>query len=231
MNHLVSLPAFDMYGPIHKALRRDLGQVVTDLGATSFESPSACAPVLVRLEGLLAFCDAHIEHEDRVLRPAIEARQPGACAKADEEHAEHARDTADLRVLVAAMRAANDDTRPVVGRTLYLATSWFVARTLEHMLLEERLLQPLLDRLFTVPEQIALHEEILRSLGPAEMAESMERMLPAMSPPERAGLFAGARAGMPPVAFEGLLGLGRHVLSPEAFDDLVRRLEAPPRAA
>ncbi len=223
--HLSPVPKFDMYGPIHKALRRDLGDILADLGTTSFETAQACEGTLDRLEALLHFADQHIEHEDRFLRPALEARLPGSCEGTDEEHAEHAREVAHVRQLAVAVRSANDDTRPVLGRSLYLMTSRFVASTLEHMLLEENQMQQLLDRLFSVEEQVALHEQILRSLPPDEMAESMTRMLPAMSATERAGLYAGARAGMPAEVFTAFLGLGRKVLPEQDFADLCRRLD------
>ncbi len=188
-------PRVDMYGPPHKMLRFMLGNLLVQMGATSFGDEAQAASTRATLEMALWACDSHIEHEDRHVRPALVERAPMAVGTLDTEHAEHVQQVAELRALAGALgKATSASERQALGQTLYLHYSVFVAETLAHMAYEERVVQPLLERLFTPAELQAIEGAILASIAPQEMMTLVRYMVPALNREERAGMLGGMKA-------------------------------------
>ena len=75
------------------------------------------------------------------------------------------------------------------------------------------------------PEQtFAIHQQILGSIPPDEMAKSLGLMLPAMNLDDRTDMLAGMRAGAPAEVFQGVWGLAGTVLTPGDHAALASRL-------
>ena len=221
-----SAPRVDLYRAPHKGLRYLLANLLLRMGSASFEEPGDARAVIDELEAALWACDGHIEHEDRHVRPALAERAPTAIATLDAEHADHAHQVAELRALSSALAAAGTpEERRVVGDMLYLHFSVFVAETLAHMAYEERVVQPLLDRLLSIEELGAIHVAIVSSIPPPEMITFLRSMVPGANRAERAELVGSVKANAPPEAFEALMRELRPRLSPEDWADLTRRLE------
>jgi iron-sulfur cluster repair protein YtfE (RIC family) len=215
----------DLYGVAHKGLRFVLCHLLIEMGHASFGDERDAGMIAAALEVALTQCDRHIAHEDAVIRPALLQRTPKALARLDHEHEQHATQVAELRAMTKALREADGTAhRASIGRTLYLHFSVFVAETLAHMAYEERMVQPLLDRHFTFEEQLALHQEIVRSSTPPEMMEFMRAAIPASSREERFDVLKGARANLPPRAFQGLMSELLPLLAEADRHDLRARL-------
>ncbi|MCA9588745.1 MAG: hypothetical protein KC657_25690 [Myxococcales bacterium] len=220
-----SRPArFDMYGPIHKALRHTLAGLLSSLGATSFASAEAPQALMDELEAALVFSERHIEHEDAFIRGPLLERAPTAVPSLDAAHLEHERLVAEIRGLARAVQTSSAAARPALARALYLQVGAFVADTLVHMNEEERVVQPLLERLFTDEELLEMHGKIIASISPGEMLEVTRRMIPAVSLEERVAILAGARASAPPEAFAAVAEVARTSLRPDQWREVAVRL-------
>lgn len=214
-----------MYRAPHKGLRFLLSNLLVRMGATSFTDPGESAAVVADLDVALWACDAHIEHEDRHLRPALAERAPNAVATLDDEHVEHARQVSELRSLASALtEATTSDARASIGNTLYLQYSAFVAETLAHMGYEERVVQTLMDRLFSTQELLAIHNALVGSIPPHEMTVFLRGIIPGSSKEERAEMLGNAKANAPHEAFAAVMNEVRGLLSADDYSDLVRRL-------
>lgn len=191
----------NIFAGIHKAIRRGLGDLLYQLGATDFANPAEVTRVGDALESLLVFCELHIEHEEKVARPACGDRLvPEAF---DRGHPQHLRFIAELRALSRAVQASAPKHRQTIAHALYLHFGVFMADCLEHMAEEERVLLPLMLKTLGEKEVLAIRDRILASLGPGEMAESVRRMLAAGNPSEQHDLIMGILAKAPrPVAME-----------------------------
>jgi iron-sulfur cluster repair protein YtfE (RIC family) len=175
-----------LYTIPHKALRFELTRLLVSMGRNDFEAPDEVAALLAELEKALWLCDDHIEHEERVLRPALAGRTLATIATLDTEHREHAEQVAEVRGIATALaRATTNEHRIALGGTLYLHFSVFVAGTLAHMAYEERVVQPLLDRLFSPGEQEAMNRAITASIGPREARIWLRTILQAVNRRER----------------------------------------------
>lgn len=215
-------PRFDVYGPIHKAIRKVVSELLVRMGRTSFADAAVARTLTEELEGVLRWCEEHIEHEVEFVHPALAQRVPGALAKIDQGHDDHARLVGELRGLIVAVDAApSPELRVRAGHTLYLHYATFVAETLVHMVEEERVVQPLMHRFFTDAELMKINDAIIQSMAPPEMLDSLSKMFPALNGPERAALLGGANANAPPEAMRAIVDVARSRLEPGEWAEVV----------
>jgi iron-sulfur cluster repair protein YtfE (RIC family) len=213
---------FDLYGPIHKAIRVVMSDMLVRMGKANFANADVAVHVVRDLEKLLGWCEQHIEHETKFIHPHLAARLPQALAKIDVGHEEHARFVAELRSLMGGVvNASSPELRALAGHTLYLHYSAYFADTLMHMVEEERVLQPLMHRFFTDVELLQINEAIVQSMPPEEAFESLGVIIPAVNGPERAGILGGVHAGVPPEAFKVFLGMIRPRLNDAEWTELL----------
>jgi len=71
---------------------------------------------------------------------------------------------------------------------------------------------------------LGVHQQIIGSIPPAEMARSLALMLPAMNLDDRTELLGGMQAGAPPEVFAGVWSLAGSVLEARDVAVLARRL-------
>lgn len=201
-----------LYTTIHKALRARMTTVLTAVGQMDTHDDLHCQEVMGDLEQLLDVLHGHVETENTMVHPAIEARNPGALAEVIADHAAHEVEIEQLRHHARTLLALSGKERAAFALFLYRNLSHFVAENLEHMLTEETYNQPLLWSAYSDKELIDIHEAILASLPPEKMAVLMPWLISAVSVKERLEMFEGMRATAPAAAFEGALAVARSCL-------------------
>ena len=218
----------NIFGPVHKSIRRALADVLSQLGAADFDDAESLAQLGRGVEETLTYCEQHVQHEERVVRPACVGRLIPEVF--DTGHPEHLRMIAELRAQLAVLSAAPAGQRTDLGHTLYLHFSVFAADCLHHMAEEERVLLPLMRRTLGDEELFAIRDRILASLSPAEQAQSARLMLGAMNSSERSALALDIAAKAPRVQVMALLESAKPMLSAAAFNDLVHLVDNAPVA-
>jgi hypothetical protein len=195
----------DTYGPIHKALRAAMGNLIAQLGATDFANSGEMVETLAALRTQLAIGAKHLHHEEVYIHGALEARSPGVTGRIEADHHHHEQAFMELEALMQAIEAAQPPERERLGRDLYLRFSQFVAADMIHMAEEETVILPLLHALFSDEELMAMEGQIVASIPPQEMMQVMSKMLPAMHRAERLRFLSFARRGAPPEVFSAIL--------------------------
>ena len=221
-------PRLDLYGGIHKALRAFMADTLLSLGRLDVDDAQALAQATGRVVELMDLCVAHLEHENRFVHAAIEARAPGASAAVAHDHDEHLRETAQLRAAALALQGAAPAVRPAFAHQLYRELAVFVADNLRHMHVEESAHNAVLWARYTDAELAALHDELVASIPPQEMMQVARWMLPSMTPAERLGLLTEMRTKMPPPAFDAVLQMLHGELDAADWAKLARGLGLPP---
>lgn len=218
-------PQVDLYGPVHKGLRFAQCGLLTRMGSVDLRDKTSRQMLLDDLEGLFCMIESHMDHEDRFIHPALERRRPGSAAGLDDAHEAHRRDIIELRELATALESAPMATAPAIARRLYQKFGHFVADDLEHMRVEEEVIQPLLDELYSTEEQQSIEEALVASVPPDVMMAFLRVMVPAIRPEERVFLLSKPKAALPEEAFANVLALVKLTLSDYEFQDLKRRLD------
>jgi Hemerythrin HHE cation binding domain len=217
----------DIYGPIHKGLRKAQCDLLVRLGNTDFGDAGATTDLLSDMRGLLALAAAHLEHEDGHIHDALRARGAVSVDRLDHQHDDHRTTFAGLEKLVSAIEAARGAAeRTALGRRLYLAFGAYIAHDLEHMLEEETVAAPQLWSLYSDAEMMAIENRIVGSLPPEKAMAFMRLMIPAANPGERAAMLGGMKQQAPREAFDAVIEFAaRPNLSAAEFADLARRLD------
>lgn len=220
----------DIYAGIHKAVRALLCDTVMRVARLDLGDEAEVSDTLGQVIDLLDFCEHHIANEERFVHPAMEARQPGSAAGTGAEHAHHAADLAAMRAECATMKGQAGVERDAAWRRLQHRLAGFAGDSLLHMESEETANNAVLQACYTDAELIALHQQILASLPPEEMAADLRWILKGSSPAERFQIMAGLRADAPPPVFDAMLELARQNLDAGSWNKLVAAL-APLRIA
>lgn len=205
-------PRFDLYAPIHKAIRLFMTDTLVRIGCMDSADRDEVRGAIDQLQGLLGLLRGHVAHENDYIHPAIEARRAGGSARIAEEHDEHLASIEALECEANAMTAAPAPERESLALRLYRHLALFIAENLQHMHVEESSHNSQLWAAYRDDELVALHEELVASVPPAEMATVIRWMAPALSHAELSGMLMGMRAGMPPEAFMGVVDMVRERL-------------------
>ena len=222
---------FDMYGPIHKALRQAMADTLRALGALDAGEAEQRTAVLDKVDSLLALLRSHLQHENDFVHTAIEARQAGAAHQTAEDHLEHQEAIRNLEDESRALRDLDDmhgEHRPLLAQRLYRHLAAFVGENLLHMHIEETRNNATLWALYGDEELLAIHDRLVASIPPAEMATVARWMAAALSVPELTLVFSDMRSKAPPPAFEALLDIARTQLDERRWAQLARALGRPP---
>ena len=159
-----------LYTVIHKALRKYMSEVLTSVGQLDANDDLQCREVMADVQQLLDVLHGHVETENTMVHPAIEARYPGTLAGITAEHAGHEVAIEQLRHYTRTLLTLSGKERGAFALFLYRELSSFVAENLEHMLREETQNQHLLWAAYSDAELLAIEQAIHASLPPEKMA-------------------------------------------------------------
>lgn len=211
---------FDPYAGIHKGLRTLLADSLLALGRLDGDNESELQATLAQLLSALAFCQAHAQHENHFLHPAIEVRSPGASNAMAIDHALHEQAIVQLQQAAQALPATPPAQRAAKILDLYRRMALFMAHTLEHLHHEETAHNQTLWASYTDVQIEELHDELVASIGPEQSLFAMRWMLPAMNPAEQAGLVHKLCATAPPPVVDAVLATVRDVLDAPTWSRL-----------
>jgi hypothetical protein len=203
----MNTPRYDIYAFIHKGLRAFMAHTLVRVGRLDADDAAEVAEVGQEVRVLIEICRNHLQHENEIVHPAMQARAPGSAAAIEAEHVHHGAALDDLSRLLAGVPG-----NAAAALALYRRLAVFVAENFEHMQREETEHNAVLWATHSDAEIMALERRIVGGLSPEEAQLSMRWMLPHMTPAERAELLGGMRTQAPAEVFNGLLSLIRPLL-------------------
>lgn len=191
---------WDLYGAVHKGLRRAHALMLARLGSADFGGDTQ--ELLTDLRRHLALSAIHLADEEEFIHPALEARVPGAPDVIEYQHEHHRAHMAAMAVEIR--RISQGDDAPAAGRRLYALFTRFVADDLDHMAFEETVIFPLLCRHFSDEELMELEHAIVHSMTPEISGAFAAIMLAGANIDGRVALLRGMQLGMPAGAYADL---------------------------
>ena len=181
---------FDLFTPIHKALRRSLFETAMNLGRTDFGSADETAAAERAVAECMHYLREHAEHEDRHVFPEVARLSPElglimASGHPELERAAIAIESLWPRLAALPPELVQLDARRAMGAELTRRFHAFVADELRHMDREERELNTLFWARLSDAEIMAVSGRIIASIPPERMRTWIALMLPTMTGPER----------------------------------------------
>ena len=119
----------------------------------------------------------HLSHENAFIHEALERRSPALCTAIAREHDHHLDSMADLGVLARALRDGDARHADQLALRLYRHLADFTAENFVHMREEETVINARLWSLFSDDDLSALHDRLLASIPPDEMASTLRWLL------------------------------------------------------
>lgn len=221
----LAAPRFDIYGAIHKALRRFMCDTLLKLGALDVDDLPETAQTLDQATALLGMMRGHLQHENDFVHTAIEARRPSGARDTANDHLEHLASIRALESEVAALCASTaPGERRAMAQRLYRHLSLFVAENLHHMHVEETVNNTMLWSLYSDAELLEIHDRLLASIPPQEMMLAVHWMAPSLNPLELSAVVGDARQKTPAEPFRHMLQLVRNRLDDSSWRKLARAL-------
>ncbi|UCU93931.1 hemerythrin domain-containing protein [Hydrogenophaga taeniospiralis] len=217
----------NLYAGIHKALRAFMTDTLLAVGRADPSDPQDVADANGRVIGLMDLCEAHVQHENSFVHPAIEARTPGVCGEVAQDHVEHLHHIQRLRAAAQQLPGLDAPLQAGALHALYLELSLFVADNLQHMHVEETRHNAALWSAYTDAELRAIHDALVATIPPGEMMQVMRWMLPQMHALERLQVLGGMRQGAPAPVFQAVLDVVQPHLSPRDWAKLTQGLGLP----
>jgi hypothetical protein len=218
-------PRLDLYGPVHKALRRFMADTLQRAGSADPFDDADLADALGQVESLLSAMRNHLKHENDFVHAAIEARQPAGARQTADDHMGHLESIAALEADVQALRAAPGEQRDQRMGRLYRHLALFVAENLNHMQLEETANNALLWTHYSDAELEEIHDRLLASIPPAEMMGWLRWFAVALTPGELAAVLGDMRAKAPAEVFAAVMQSVRSQVDARRWASLERELK------
>lgn len=214
---------FDLYGPVHKGIRRAQMHLLVRVGAHDFTDGAATESLLADLRRMLFLSAGHLAHEEQHIHAALAAS--GEAARLEEQHDGHEAAFAVLERLLNDIETAPDAARIALGRQLYLEYSHFIGEDLLHMHEEETVAWPMLCARYSDAELMGIEQRIVGSIPPEKAMAFMALMMPALNPQERFGMLSGMKAGAPAEMFNAVMDTAvKPALAAAEFAALEQRL-------
>lgn len=205
MAHIPALNGrYDIYGNIHKGLRRTQCLLLARLGCNDFGNGETTEKLLADMRRLLSMAAAHVKHEDTEIHAALH-RRGVETGLVDEQHDDHRAAFQVLEDKIVAVETASGAARTEAGRGLYLAMAAYIADDFAHMHEEETVLCPILWQTFSDDELLGIEMRIISALPPEENMAFTRMMLPAMNPAQRRMMVGGMQQSLPPEIFNAIV--------------------------
>lgn len=206
------LAAVDLYRDIHKGIRAELF-AITSMSANLDSSVRIDRQAITaHVRSVRDVLTSHAHHEDEFIDPVLVDHEPRLAEQVTVDHEQLERRFDGLVALAEEnVDAVTIDHRRLT-HLLHLELSSFTSAYLAHQYLEERVIMPTLERAIGPDATLAIHDSIVSSIPPEEMARSLSFMLPAMNNDDRIEMLTGIRHSAPAEAFAAVVDLARSVL-------------------
>jgi len=204
-----SAPRFDLYAPIHKAVRLFMSDTVARLGRVDAADSADLQSALSQAQSLLALMRSHVQHENDFVHPAIEARCPSASLRIASEHVAHVEEIDALEDEIDELQAAAAAERADRIHRLYRRFALFCADNLLHMDSEETVHNDALWSAYSDAELRELDRRIEAQVPPDEKLLWLRWISGSASLPALTTLLNGMRGSVPPETLDAVLDVVR----------------------
>jgi Hemerythrin HHE cation binding domain len=208
---------YNTFNMIHKALRAMLYDTALTLQQTYFADREEAAFALEKVNEVVFAFEQHGMHEDTILMPVIEKYDPETIASFEQEHVNDRSMGEKLKHLQRIYNAARtSEERVIAGSAISKEFRDYMIFNLEHMQREEIALNDLLWNHYSDEELLIIHDRIIETIPPAEMAASARWMMEGINKEEAKRWLQGVKETAPDVVFESLFDLTENHL-PQRF--------------
>ena len=188
---------------------------------TDFSDDEQGRATLRKLRCVLELYGQHGKHEDEKIFPSVADADSSVVQALEKEHDKDEQLVNDLLLLIRTYKtAAGERERMQTGYAIHIAFQEFVAFNLQHMVREEKLINPLLWQKFTDEEIVAMQQRVVATITPEDNAKYSRWMLQGCNNRELGTWLANVQARAPREAWQGLYEIALEELGAERTEEL-----------
>ena len=209
----------NLYKLTHKYLRIEIGDTAKLAGSTDFNDETERHQFVARFKALTELLHDHAMREETYIHPLLKECKNKALTQTEKEH-----QSLEQQITLLTINLEKIENQQTAYQ-FYLDLTQFYADYLQHLISEERLLLPELQKQCSDDQLNIASKNILADMPKEAMISITKGMLTAINHPERAHMFKAMKAGMPPAVFAHFLSLASDVLQPEQMQKLCLALD------
>ncbi len=211
---------------IHKGLRAMLYDAALTLQRTDFTNSTEAQTVLEKVNEVLFTFDHHAQHEDSFVNPAVGVYEPELEASFEAEHVEDHRLGSLIRNLLNIYDSTSfPEEKIVCGSAIIKHFVEFMVFNLNHMAKEEMLLNQALWKYYTDEQIIAIEQQLLATIPPAEMQITSKWMMRAISNSDAVNWLKKVKHSAPAFVFNNLMHIAQSELDENRFEVIAEAME------
>lgn len=216
---------YNMFLQVHKGLKALLYETALQVQHTDFWNVDEAEHVIEKINEVVRLFEKHAHSEDTIVFPAIEKYEPSV---KDAFEQEHVQDLILGQRLERAIRAYDD--APVIvekaeaGKQLEAAFLDFMVFNIEHMVKEEKVINPILWRYYTDDELHAITHTIVSQVPPEYMSRYSKWMMRGLNNLEISAWLREVEKNAPEPVFQGLFATAESELPERRFRQILECL-------
>ena len=214
-------PRVDIYNFPHKGLRNLMSQLSFIAGNTDYSNQQALDKLRGKTAELVLLLNLHRQSEEVDLLPALEERLAGSTQENIKEHELFEQQVDQIDTFLKNLTTASS---PAEGIQFYAMLNGFHSKYMDHMAMEESVMNPLIWDHFTDEELMGIHGSIMAKLDPEHITQWFKYIVAALNPMERTVILTGFKANAPEEFFNQVLEVIREEMPSTSFEEMVASL-------
>ncbi|MFW9807580.1 MAG: hemerythrin domain-containing protein [Candidatus Thorarchaeota archaeon] len=212
-----------LFGPIHKGIRHILNTRVLQLGQLDLRVGADVKSQSEEVRKSFEVLHVHAAAEEEFVFPHIKEKNPDLFELLIRDHQTF---TPIMDSLEQQMKSLIvDKERIMKGNDVAQAFNDFVAKYSAHMLVEEKMAQPILWEVLEDNQIIEIIGKMSMKPAPEVSQYFLPYLVQATNPMERIGVLSGMKSLMPAAVFQGAIQIVQKALSTDEWDALRQALE------
>jgi iron-sulfur cluster repair protein YtfE (RIC family) len=211
-----------LFGPIHKGIRHILNTRVLQLGQLDLRVVADIKSQSDEIRRSFEVLHVHAAGEEEFVFPHIKEKEPDLFDRLMHDHQAFTQIMNSLEQQVRALIV--DDERTMKENEVGQAFNDFVAKYSAHMLVEEKMVMPILWDAMTDNQIMEIIGKMSMKAAPEVFQYFLQYLVQATNPTERIGVLSGMKSLMPAAVFQGALQVVQKALSTKDWDALRQAL-------
>jgi hemerythrin superfamily protein len=212
-----------LFGPIHKGIRHILNTRVLQLGQLNLRVVEDVKSQSDEVRRSFEVLHVHAAGEEEFVFPYVKEKDPDLFDRLMHDHQAFTQIMGSLERQVGAL--VEDKERIMKGNDAAQAFNDFVAKYSAHMLVEEKMVTPILWEAITDNQIVEIIGKMSMKAAPEVSQYFLQYLVQATNPMERIGVLSGMKSLMPAAVFQGALQVVQKALSTKDWDALRQVLE------
>ena len=193
---------YSYFSDVHRHIRHEMHEVSEAAAKVDFKVESQRTAVKKKFDALVEYLKGHAEGEEMFQTPLLKAKNSKIADKLHVEHQQIEKEMNELNQKFNSIGSTQNAEQQVErGYDFYLSYTDFMCHYFQHLLGEERVIMPELQRLYTDDELRKVTLDLYPQMPKEKIEEMLQFFFPYVSAIEREVMLTDLKDSLPPETF------------------------------